>query len=88
MVWCAPGFGGFSKGERCDIMQKWRFEDFENNNRKLKNYLDNVENAIVALCVNDIGAQNYLCGVLQNEFQYSGIDLRKSNISFLIHLHK
>lgn len=64
-------------------MQKWRFEDFENNNRKLKNYLDNVENAIVALCVNDIGAQNYLCGVLENEFQYSGIDLRKSNISFL-----
>lgn len=42
-------------------MQKWKFENFEDNNCKLKNYLNNVENAIVLLCINDIGAQKFSC---------------------------
>lgn len=64
-------------------MQKWNIEEFEDNNRKLKNYLNNVENAIVALCVNDMSAQMYLCTMLQNEYQFKVIDLKESDASFL-----
>ena len=63
-------------------MQQWSLDAFENNNRKLNNYLRNVENAIVLLCANDSNAVEQLRDMMQEKFAFECINYKNENIPF------
>lgn len=63
-------------------MQQWTLDAFRHNNRKLNNYLRNVENAIVLLSANDSCAIEQLCSMLQREFAFENINYNDKKIPF------
>lgn len=63
-------------------MRGWTLESFEHNNRKLNNYLRNIDSAIILLCANDRSAMVTLQEMLQNEFAFEGIDYAGVRQSF------
>lgn len=63
-------------------MNTWTVEQFERNNRKLHNYLNNIDNAIILLCANDQNAVTCLCDMLKEQFSFQCISYRESHLSF------
>lgn len=63
-------------------MRQWTYDEFQQNNRKLNNYLQNVENAIVLLCANDSFAVKQLSSMLKEKFNFECIDYKANGSPF------
>lgn len=69
-------------------MQQWTCDEFQRNNRKLNNYLQNVENAIALLCANDSYAVKQLSSMLQEKYTFECIDYKANGKPFFAILDK
>lgn len=69
-------------------MRQWDWNLFTQNNKKLNNYLNNVENAIVLLSANDIAGVKFLSDVLRSKYRFELIDYENSKKHFVRFLNR